>query len=170
MGLLTRTRLLLALVACSLLGAGIGAWALLSTGSGSAQPVAQARQYLDVSACLLTGPQGVTSGSPAASVWASMEAASLRSHVMVNYLPDIAPAKPQVLLDSLVQRRCGVIITTGAPPALVVATARANPGQRFVVVADAPATATPANTVVVSSTDATARIGAVVRALETNEG
>ncbi len=170
MGLLTRTRLLLALVACSLLGAGIAA-VVLFTGSGSA-PAAppQARQYLDVSACLLTGPRGVAAGSPAASVWASMEAASLRNHVMVSYLPDIAPAKPQVLLNSLVQRRCGVIITTGAPPGLVVATARANPSQRFVVVADAPGTAAPANAVVVSSADATARIGSVVRALETHEG
>src|SRR5579864_5913718 len=139
MGLLTRTRLLLALAACSLLGAGIAAGVLL-TGSGGAPPTPQARQYLDVSACLLTGPRGVTPGSPGAPVWASMEAASLRSHVMVSYLPDIAPAKPQVLLNSLLQRRCGVIITTGAPPAVVVATAWANPSQRFVVVADAPGT------------------------------
>lgn len=168
MGLLTRTRLLFALVAGSLLGAGIAAGVLL-TGSGSA-PAPQARQYLDVSACLLTGPRGVTPGSPAAPVWASMEAASLRSHVMVSYLPDIAPQKPQVLLDSLVQRRCGVIITTGAPPGLVVAAARANPGQRFVVVADAPGTAAPANAVVVPSADATSRIGSVVRALATHEG
>lgn len=168
MGLLTRTRLLVVLLACSLLGAGFAAWKLSAT-SGSA-PAPQAFQYLDVSACLLTGPQGVTPGSPAAPVWASLEAASQRSHVMVSYLPDIAPASPRVLLNSLVQRRCGVIITTGAPPALVVAAARANPSQRFVLVADSPATAAPANAVVVSSADAAARIGSVVRTLETHVG
>ena len=52
----------------------------------------RARQYLDVSACLLTGSGGITPGTTGAQAWHTMESASLSSHVMVSYLPATGPA------------------------------------------------------------------------------
>jgi hypothetical protein len=125
----------------------------------------QARQYLDVTACLLTGPGGVTPGAPAAPTWAAMEKASLTTHVMVSYLPATAPDEIPVLLNTMVQRRCGVIITDGAPPGQVASAARANPRQRFLLVGSADAAAVPANAAVVSTASAPARIDQALRAL-----
>ena len=136
----------LAAIACLGLAAGAAAWALWPRPA----VVPQARQYLDVSACLLTGPQGVVPGSPSAPVWTSMEAASQATHVMVSYLPDMGHGDVPVLLSSLVQRRCGVIVTSGATPAQVVVAARANPHQKFVLVTGSTAAGVPGNTAVVS--------------------
>src|SRR5581483_7883862 len=72
----------LALSVPAVVAAALTGWALRP---GPA-PAPQARQYLDVSACLLTGPRGVTPGAPAAPTWAAMEKASLTTHVMVSYL------------------------------------------------------------------------------------
>jgi hypothetical protein len=128
--------------------------------------VPQARQYLDVTACLLTGPDGVGTGAPAAPAWTAMEKASLASHVMVSYLSATAPADVTVLLNTMVQRQCGVIVTDGASPAQVASAARANPRQRFVLVASSGAvSAVPANAVVVSTAAAPARIDQALRAL-----
>jgi hypothetical protein len=156
------SRLLIASATCAAVAAGLAIW-LLTFSSGG--PAPQARQYLDVTACLLTGPQGINSGSPAAPVWASMETASVQSHVMISYLPEMPPENVQVILSTLVQRHCGVIITAGAPPTAVLAVAKANPGQRFLLVTDVVPSPAPANTTVVSSAAAAARAGSAVRAL-----
>ncbi len=154
--------LLLVSMACVAVAAGLAVWLLAFSSGGS---VPHARQYLDMTACLLTGPKGVGQGTPAAPVWASMQAASVRSGVMVSYLPQLPQGGPQLLLSSMVQRHCGVIITTGAPPAAVLSVAKANPGQRFMLVTDTTAGPAPANTTVVSSADAAERAGRAVLAL-----
>jgi hypothetical protein len=128
-------------------------------------PAPQARQYLDVTACLLTGPRGVVPGAPAAPAWAAMEQASLATRVMVSYLPATGAADVAVLLNTMVQRRCGLIVTDGASPAQVARAATANPHQRFVLVASVSAAALPANAVVVSAAAAPARIDQAFRAL-----
>jgi basic membrane lipoprotein Med (substrate-binding protein (PBP1-ABC) superfamily) len=132
----------------------------------------QARQYLNLSACLLTGPSGVVPGTPAAAAWAAMESASLATRVMVDYLPDTGPADVTPMLNTLIQRQCGMIITTGAAASQVIEAAKANPRQQFMLVSAAGSTATgstamaaPANTAVVSATAAAARIGQAIRAL-----
>jgi hypothetical protein len=155
--------LMLASAVCAAVAVGLAIWLLAFSGSGGSAP--QARQYLDVTACLLTGPQGVSPGSPAAPVWASMEDASVQSRVMVSYLTQMPEGGARLLLNSLVQRRCGVIITTDAPPATVLSVAEANPEQRFLLVTDSAAGPTPANTTVVSTADAATRVGGAVRAL-----
>lgn len=128
--------------------------------------VPQARQYLDSSACLLTDTRGVVPGSAGAPVWASLEQASLATHVMVSYLSAVGPANVPVLLNTLVQRRCGVIITSGAAPAQVAKVARANPGQRFLAVTSTgSAVPMPANAAAVSAAAAPARIHQALRAL-----
>jgi hypothetical protein len=132
----------------------------------AAPPPQQARQYLHVTACLLTGPRGVAPGAPAAPVWAAMQSASLASHVMVTYLPDTGIADTTLLLNTLVQRQCGVIVTTGATPAQVIRAAKANPKQRFVLVTAGNAVAAaPSNVAVVSVGNVTAPIKQAIRAL-----
>ena len=132
-----------------------------------APPVPQARHYLDASACLLTDPGGVAAGSPGAPVWAAMESASLASHVMVSYLYDTGPSDVTPMLNTLMQRQCGVIITAGAPSGVVIAAAKANPHQRFLLVLAAgwSAAKAPPNAAVVSTAAAAARIGQAIHAL-----
>jgi hypothetical protein len=158
----SRGWLWLAAVACAVAAAALAGWALRPRPAA----VPQARQYLDVSACLLTDPRGVVPGSAGAPVWASMEQTSLATHVMVSYLPAMMPANVPVLLNTLAQRRCGVIITSGAAPAQVAKAAQANPGQRFLAVTSAgPAVPMPANAAVVSAAAAPVRIDQALRAL-----
>jgi hypothetical protein len=152
-------------VGASLVAAAIAVW--LTWPAPKAAP--HARRYLNVTACLLTDPSGVAPGTAAARVWAAMQSASLTSHVMVSYLPDTGPADLPVMLNSLIERRCGVIIATGSTKAAdrVIDAAKANPHQRFLLIlargSDAPAR--PANTSIVSAADASVRVGQVIRAL-----
>ena len=132
-----------------------------------AAPVPQARQYLDVSACLLTDPNGIVAGTTGAPVWAAMESASLATHVMVSYLPDTGPGDVTPMLNTLVQRRCGVIVTAEAPADAVIAAAKANPHQQFLLVLPAGGflPRTPPNATAVSTSAAAARIGQAIHAL-----
>ncbi|HYS36730.1 MAG TPA: hypothetical protein VEO01_13995 [Pseudonocardiaceae bacterium] len=102
----------------------------------------RARPYLDYTACLLTDAQGVA-GAAARPVWAGMEDASLATHARVQYLavagePTVANALPY--LNSLLQRRCAVVVAVGAAQvAAVNADAAKYPGVRFVAVGGPPA-------------------------------
>lgn len=128
----------------------------------------QARQYQDASACLLTGPSGVSPRTPGAQAWRAMQSASLASHVMVSYLPGTGPADVPALLNTLVERKCGLIVVTGASRNQLASAARANPGRRFILVTGTTAAgpaAVPPNAVVVSSADASVRISQEVTAL-----
>lgn len=144
----------------------VAAWVLWLRPATVAAP--QARQYLDASACLLTGASGVTPGTPGARAWQAMESASLASHVMVTYLPSTGPADVPTLLNTLVERQCGVIVATGASRAQVASAAKANPGRRFILVTSSTAAgpaAVPPNTAVVPASGASGRIEQEVTAL-----
>lgn len=145
----------------------IAAWMLWPAPAPAATP--QARQYLDASACLLTGASGVSPGTAGAQAWSAMESASTASHVMVSHLPSAAPADVPVLLNTLIERKCGVIVVTGASQNQVTSAARANPGRRFVLVTDGTAAGSAAallpNAVTVSAAHASGRINQEVRAL-----
>jgi hypothetical protein len=134
--------------------------------SGQHRSAPQARHYLNATACLLTDPRGIAPGTPGAPAWKAMESASLATHVMVSYLPDTGPADAATMLTTLTERRCGVIVATGSPAAAVIKAARANPHQRFVLVAATAALkpATP-DTIVVSPSNAPERIDQVIRGL-----
>jgi basic membrane lipoprotein Med (substrate-binding protein (PBP1-ABC) superfamily) len=142
----------------------LAAWALWPR--PAAGPPASGRTYLDVSACLLTGPSGVVPGTASAPVWAAMQSASQATHVMVSYLPDTGRADITPMLNTLVERQCGVIVASGDAAAAVVRAARANPHQSFLLV-DTPGSsaAAPPNTVVVPAADAPGRIDQALRAL-----
>ena len=155
-----RSWLLLVSGVVAVVAAVLAGWALWPRPAASPQ----ARQYLNASACLLTGPGGVSAGAPAAPTWAAMEKASLATHVMVSYLPATAPTDVAVLLNTMVQRQCGVIITDDASPVQVARAATANPRQRFVLVTSDNATV-PANAVIVSAAAAPAHIDQALRAL-----
>lgn len=155
-----------AAVAVAAAGLFVTAWMLWPRPATVAAP--QARQYLDASACLLTGAGGVTAGSPGAQAWRVMESASLASHVMVSYLPAAEPADAAAMLNTLVERRCGVIVVTGASRAQVATAAEAYPGHQFILVvssAVAGPVAMPANATVVAAGDASERIDQEVTAL-----
>jgi hypothetical protein len=158
-----------AIAAGAAAGACVTAWAVWPSSTTVAP---HARQYLDVSACLLTGPSGISPGTPGARAWNAMESASLASHVMVSYLPSSGPADVLTLLNTLVERRCGVIVVTGATSAEVAGSATANPGRHFVLVTTSTAAgsaagsaAVPPNAVVVPVADASGRIDQEIGAL-----
>jgi hypothetical protein len=97
-----------------------------------------------------------------------MQSASQASHVMISYLPGTGPADVPVMLNTLVERRCGVIVVTAAAQVQVADAAKANPGRRFVLVATssmAGPAVLPANAVVVPTADASGRIDQEVSAL-----
>jgi hypothetical protein len=75
------------------------------------------------------------------------------------------------MLNTLVERQCGVIVVMGASRVQVAKTAQANPGRRFILVtssaADGPAVV-PSNAVVVQAADAARPIEQAVTALAGN--
>ena len=149
------------------IAAAVVAWGVWPS---SPAPAPQARRYLDTSACLLTGPGGIASGSPAAPVWAAMQSASLATHVMVTYLSDTGPADVGPMLNTLIERQCGVIVATSDARAGVIAAGKANPHQQFLLVAASGASSVTgtSNTTVVSQADASGRIDQVIRILAAN--
>jgi hypothetical protein len=87
---------------------------------------------------------------------------------MVSHLPSAVPADVPVLLNSLAERECGVIVVTGASQKQVFSAARANPGRRFIFVTGGTTAGSAAvlpNAVIVSAADASGRINQEVRAL-----
>jgi basic membrane lipoprotein Med (substrate-binding protein (PBP1-ABC) superfamily) len=125
----------------------------------------QAREYLNASACLLTDPSGVGPGTPGAPVWAAMESASLATRVMVSYLPDTGPADVTPMLNTLIQRKCGVIITTGTAAGQAIQAAKADPDQRFVLVSGAGLVADSPNADIVPPAAASQSIDRAIHAL-----
>lgn len=95
------------------------------------------REYLDATACLLTGEQGVTE-EPARTVWTTMQSASVKSLVRVQNLQVNGPQTVEnaaAHLASMTDGGCGVIVATG--PAQIDAVTRAASGHgdiRFLTV------------------------------------
>jgi hypothetical protein len=158
----TGRRWLLLLLAFSV-AAGLTVWTLWP----STPPPPRARQYLAVTACLLTDERGLA-GGPVAPVWAGMQDASLTTGVKVQYLPTLGASTASdasAYLASLVQRHCDLIVAVGqAQVAAVGADASRYRNARFVAVGSVP----PGKnvTVVVESSPARtrARVSALVRA------
>lgn len=154
-----------AIVAVAGAAVAVAAWLLWPGPARVAVP--QARQYLNASACLLAGPDGITPGSAGGSAWRVMESASLASHVMVSYLPG-KPADVPVLLNTFAERKCGVIIVTGGSRSQMASAAKANPRRRFILVTSSTAAGpavVPPNAAVVSAASAPGRIDQEVTAL-----
>jgi DNA-binding LacI/PurR family transcriptional regulator len=110
---------------------------LVSGHHGRPSLPARARQYRSVDACLLTGPAGIAERQTAA-VWSGMQDASLATLARVFYLPVLGPetaANAQPFVQTLIQRRCQVIVAVGEVEVGAVATAAPKHDDiRFVLV------------------------------------
>nr|MDT0658574.1 hypothetical protein [Micromonospora sp. DSM 115978] len=100
-------------------------------------PEPRAREYRDVTACLLTGEAGVD-GPEAAPVWAGMQEASLSTAAKVQYLEVSGPQtaeNAEGYLASLIQSRCDLVLAVGdAQTAALTARAGQYPDDRFVLI------------------------------------
>ncbi|GGR98466.1 hypothetical protein GCM10010169_48820 [Micromonospora fulviviridis] len=108
------------------------------------EPEPRQREYLNVTACLLTDRSGI-SGDSAKPVWAAMQEASVSSLVKVQYL---AVNGPQTVdnarshVASLAGSQCGLVIAAGpAQIDAVVAAAPTFPQVRFITVGGSAAAA-----------------------------
>lgn len=113
--------------------------------------VPRARQYRDASACLLAGQGGVSPGSPARAAWLAMQQASARSRVMVNWLPATSPADVAVMLATLSERHCGVIVAAGIGARQAEQAAASNPQQSYLLITAAGAPPRPPANLIVAS-------------------
>jgi hypothetical protein len=122
--------------------AAIGAGAALLTLIGwlawpDADEPPRARQYRDVTACLLTGADGLQ-GEQAGAVWAGMQEESARTRVRVQYLAaadavSVEDTMPYVV--SLAQGGCRIVVVAGGLPGDAVYRAAGRfPEVRFVVI------------------------------------
>jgi basic membrane lipoprotein Med (substrate-binding protein (PBP1-ABC) superfamily) len=112
----TRRRVLIVGGLAALVAVAGAAWLLWPSPS---PPPPRARQYLEFTACLLTGPQGIA-GRDAAPVWAGMQQASLATHAKVQYVSVTEPQTTEnasAFLASLARGNCDLVFTTGAKPA-----------------------------------------------------
>lgn len=111
-------------------------------------PPTRAREYTSFDACLLTGAAGITS-TAAAPVWSGMREASATTSARISYLAATGPdttANVTTFLNSLLARRCELILAAGATEvAAVHSRAAAAPGTRFVVVGAGAAGTMPGN-------------------------
>ncbi|NUR52071.1 MAG: hypothetical protein HOV71_28425 [Hamadaea sp.] len=106
----------------------------------------RARQYRDVSACLLTDSAGITSAE-VKPVWAGMQDASLKTLGQVRFLAiagsqDVANGR--TFVNTLVLGKCAIIVAAGKLPVETVTTvARESPHQKFAIVVSGGATPAP---------------------------
>jgi len=124
----------------------------------------RAREYRDVSACLLTDEEGIASPQ-VAPVWAGMQDASLKTLGQVRHL-EITGAQDvpngRSFVGTLVLGKCGVIVAAGQLPVqTVTAVAREHPAQRFMIVGGG--TSALSNVSVISDSDPDALRAAVAR-------
>lgn len=120
------------------------------------------REYLDVTACLLTDQEGVK-GEQAKPVWAAMQDASVSSLVRVQHLQVNGPQtadNARAHANSLAGSRCGVVIAVGpAQVNAVVDVAPTYPAVRFVTVGGG---ASSSNVSVIADTS-TQELGTAIR-------
>lgn len=152
---------------------GLGAAAIVATGlatwlawpGGGHGAVPQARQYRDASACLLAGPGGISPDSLATPVWRAMQQASARSRVMATWLPATSPADVPVMLATLAERHCGVIVAAGIDAGQAERAAAADPHQSYLLITAAAPPRRPANLTVASPAEGPAQAARAVTAL-----
>jgi len=118
---------------------GLGVWFAWPSGRPVYDPPVRSRQYIAFTACLLTGPSGL-SDAQARAVWSGMEAASSATRAQVTYLSASSGQAESVgsvtpFANTLLQQHCGVIVAVGAVEVQAVqAVAAGNAGEHFVLV------------------------------------
>jgi len=98
------------------------------------EPAPRARQYLEYTACLLTGERGLTD-TAAGPVWAGLQDASLATHAKVQYLAITGPQTVDngvPFLNTLAQTGCNLIFAAGDVAVATVDKGATNfPDRRF---------------------------------------
>lgn len=135
-----RGGLIAAVAAMGIVVAGLVVW-LAWPSSPSIPGADRVRQFTNVRACMLTGPDGVAN-SVAAAAWAGLQGASSSSRAMVSYLPVPGPATKATAvpyLASLVQRQCTVIVAVGQAQVAAATSQAAKYGHvHFIVITPGP--------------------------------
>jgi len=136
-----RSGLVAAAAATSAVVVGLVVW--LAWPSAPSIPGAErVRQYTNVRACMLTGPDGLAN-SVAAAAWAGLQGASSSSKAMVSYLPVPSPATKATAVPyvaSLVQLQCTVIVAVGQAQVAAATSQVAKYGHvHFIVITQRPA-------------------------------
>lgn len=118
-----------------LLGSAL-AWLVWASSTGD-KPAPRARQYAAFTQCLLTDAAGITSAS-AAPVWAGMQQTTASTVAKSQFLAipsGTATTDDGSYANTLIARRCDIILAAGvAPTHAVSAVAAANPTRRFLVI------------------------------------
>jgi hypothetical protein len=108
-------------------------WALWPTST----PPPRARQYLDFTACLLTGEQGINEPD-ATPVWNGLQQASLATKAKVQYLAVTGPQtvdNAATFVATLAQTNCDLVFAAGDIPVTSVnQSAPTFPNTRFLIV------------------------------------
>ncbi|GHF16509.1 hypothetical protein E5082_15085 [Streptomyces griseoluteus] len=116
---LSRRTIAIAAGALALVAAVVVVCACLSGGDERPPvPDIRARHYTETGACLLTGKQGITAGTPAATVWQGMQDASLKTHARVSYqqvIGEQSAGNARPFLNSMLQGSCEVVVAVGGP-------------------------------------------------------
>lgn len=113
--------------------------AVLWPSSGSIyDPPARARQYIAFSACLLTGPAGLTDAA-AGPVWSGMQQASVSTRAKITHLAVVGAAETvgsvTPFANTLVQQHCGLVLAVGTVEVQAAqAVAASNTAVDFVLV------------------------------------
>jgi basic membrane lipoprotein Med (substrate-binding protein (PBP1-ABC) superfamily) len=148
--------------------AGIVTAALWPSSSSVYDPPARARQYLEFSACLLTGPSGLADSS-AQAVWSGMENASDATRAKVTYLAAVGGAETvgsvTPFANTLVQQHCGLILAVGDVEVRTAQSiAAANTSTDFVLVGGGSSAGNIAVVPAGSAADTATRVASVVKA------
>ena len=123
-------------------------------------PVVRARTYSAYTACLLTGPKGLTDPA-AAPVWAGLREASTATKAQISYLTMLGAdttANAEIYINTLALRGCSAILAAGAIPADGALKAAGSwPGHRVIAIEPASSVAKPpANLTVLGQSTSTA--------------
>jgi hypothetical protein len=118
---------------------GVGVWLAWPSAKSAYDPPTRSRQYVAFTACLLTGPSGL-SDAQASAVWKGMQTASSATRAQVTYLSAGAGQAETVgsvtpFANTLIQQHCGLILAVGAVEVKAAqAVAASNTGEHFVLV------------------------------------
>lgn len=123
-------------------------------------PATRAHSYSAYTACLLTGPKGLTDPA-AAPVWTGLREASTATSAQISYLTMLGAdttANAEIYINTLALRGCSAILAAGTIPADGALKAAASwPGHRVIAIEPAGSVAKPpANLTVLGQSTSTA--------------
>lgn len=126
---LCRTRVVVGVVAVSLSATACGSKPTNSSGSSSTATGAS------FTACMVTDTGGIDDHSFNAAAWAGMLAAQAAGKATVSYVQSTTENDYVPNINSLVAKKCGLIVTVGGLMAdATTAAAKSNPNQNFSIV------------------------------------